>query len=266
MPKTQGAVEYQEIVAALMLAGPFDEQGYEGWTAREMSVACPSVREPHRASQILHDLAKLGVSRHAGRGQETRHLLKSLESCPESWRPGRDLLKRMSEIRSEVAFGLREVHGGGAHVRAWIWEAWAATPAVPLTKKEILAGVRKTHPDCPEHPVSQQLYEMARSGKLRRHKESGKAVAFIPVREPDLFTMAEYHFAKRVPLQAANIPSAEPMPSAGPIRGILPEISVFFGESGDVKHDHEVRAFVALDGDGNIRSVRIADMAHGLTY
>lgn len=255
MPRESDCREYQEIVAALLLPGP---NGGSGWNVRELTAVCPSVQEPHRASQILYDLARHGVTRHVGKGTSSRHHIhqRMEEIHQEKWRPSRETLSDIAENREGVLAGLRDIPKGGVHVQRWIWDAWDVNPAMPLTKKQILAEIRRSHPDCQEHVVSQQLHEMVRAGKLRQHDEPGKPVAFIPVREPDLFTFADSRpqdmrtSLREIPREAAG---------RAAIAGILPEVSVYLGDA-DVDalvHDRAVRAFVALDAEGNIQSIRI---------
>jgi hypothetical protein len=267
--------EYQEVVAALLLPGPFDANGKSGWNVRELTAVCPAVSEPHRASQILYDLARQGVACHVGGGTATRHYLRDLPhggyaqqggcaSQDDDLRdrlgkryPGREILAEIAQNREGALVELRNLPKGGAHIRQWIWDAWIACPGTPLTKKEILAVVRKSHANCPEHPVSQQLHEMTRAGKLRQHEEPGKPVAFVPVREPDLFTIMPDSSPKAS--SAARLHESPPATGRAPIAGILPEVSVYLGDedASTVNHHREVRAFVAMDADGNIQSIRI---------
>ncbi len=215
-------VEYQEIIAALLLPGP---DGKNGWNVRELSAVCPSVREPHRASQLLYDLSKIGVTHHVGRGISVRHYLHDNDSChallkqsgKDKWYPSRALLDALANQRERVFESLKNQPKGGAHVQQWIWEAWEDPyhPA-PLTKKQILQAIRRKHA-CSEHVVSQQLYAMTQSGKLRQHEETGKAIAFVPVHTPDLFSMADAQSRKAEPKASSYVNENE---------GVTKEIAV----------------------------------------
>lgn len=296
MSRTSDCRKYQEIIAALLLPGPLDATGKSGWNVRELTAACPAVGERHDASLVLNALSKREVTCHVGAGTASRHYIRNLphggplqggnplratpadnteylQGCPQKWYPSRDTLIEIAQNRDNVLALLRDIPKGGAHVQQWIWDAWNARPATPLTHEQIIAVVMKAHQNCEKHIVSQQLNEMVKAGKLRRHKESGKAAAYIPVREPDLFTLSEAAASESVdrkkPAQSADdlvdlaehVETGECSKDAEQMGGILPQVSIYLGDDDEdcegVFHDREVRAFVALDIDGNIRSVRI---------
>lgn len=277
--------DVQEIVAALMLPGPFAASGNQGWNVRELAAVCPTVQEPHRASQILWVLGERRIVDHVGRGQNARHYLTSegedvLKSATEEpWYPDRETLDLISLNRQSVeARRIAEAAPDHNQIRTRIWEVWQTHPGAPLNKKDLLNGIREQYPDCPEHPVSQQLYALVRAGKLRQHY--GKVITFIPVMTEDLVSLMNQPVSpsssmKQKPhrkllgrmrprdagLDKPTDVSAEEtcLDEHPSITGLMPEVEVFLLENqedrGALPDRRRIHATVTVDESGRITQV-----------
>ena len=277
--------DVQEIVAALMLPGPFAASGSQGWNVRELAAVCPAVQEPHRASQILWVLGRRRITRHVGHGQNVRHYLTRegegiLKAAAEAcWYPDRETLDLIFRNRQAVGANLvAKAAPGPDQIRAHIWEVWRIRPGVPLSKKDLMNGIREKYPDCPEHPVSQQLYELVRMGKLRQHHDKG--ITFIPVMTEDLVSLMDQPVPSFVgvrqkthgkPIDRAQPRDAKSNKSAqasaekacldehSSITGLMPEVEVFLLENqedrGGLPGRRSIQATVTVDDSGRITQV-----------
>ena len=269
--------DIQEIIAALMLPGPFAASGKQGWTVRELSAVCPSVQEPHRASQILWMLGRRRITKYIGQGQNARHYLPSegeavLKSATkEHWYPDRETLDSISRNRQAIRANLiAEAAFDHDQIRARIWEVWQAHPGVPLSKKDLLNAIRERYPNCPEHPVSQQLYNLVRMGKLRQNH--GKRTTFIPVMAEDLVSLMDRPAPTKTDGKSCGKPhddmSGKPARAVTEetflgehpaITGLLPKVEVFLLENPEdrdaLPSRQAIHATVVVDADGRIRQV-----------
>jgi len=272
----------QEVVAALMLPGPFVASGVQGWTARELAAVCPSVSEPHHASQILWDMRNRGITQHYGSGRKARHYVTRdgrdilSSSIGENWYPSKEIRSLVSHNCQKLREGLiDEALPDHERIRSCIWDVWISRSWIPLSKKDILEGIRERYPNCPEHPVSQQLYVLTRSGKIRQDR-CGDRVVFVPVLEEDLVSLMEtplhqkrskvnrrdFHSEKNGESREAMaiVHSDHHEASCPEISGILPSVGVFLLENPEDLQSlpsggKSVRAIVTTDASGQITQV-----------
>ncbi|AEK57891.1 hypothetical protein Atc_1242 [Acidithiobacillus caldus SM-1] len=158
-----------------------------------------------------------------------------MSDLPESLRPDKetilDISRNIERIKDNRFSGPKT-----DDLRRWIYEVWESNPNVPYTKRELMERIRQRHPDCPEHPLSQQLYVLVQENRLRKCDVPGSGVSFVPVRSVDLFDLAEQ----------------------GGTSVLFSKIPVSFGEVPRNQNGWlQVTGFVKMDDTGNVSEVRI---------